>query len=95
MRLLTCNIICQTDTKNINTKSGSTMTVFVFKAFETDLDGARVPCFLETTDKKVAAHLAEQSPDIPLYVPFNRVNEYGGKDQFSVDPAILDNRLSF
>jgi len=92
MRLVTARIVAQLDDKTINSsKAGSSpTTIYCFKGFETDFDGARIPCIFETNSKKVADFLKEQSPDMDLYIPFTRTNEYMGKTQFSVDHAILN-----
>ena len=94
MKLVTCVIVERLKDKVFAAKEGkSASTIYQFKAFETDFDGARIPCLLETYNDDVRDFLENQSPSVPLYVPFSAHSEYAGKSQYRVTNDILHPQL--
>jgi hypothetical protein len=95
MKLLTCIIRKRQADKTFPAKDGKQATrIFVFDAFETDFDGARIPCTLETYDADICDFLENQQSDIPIYVPFSSDREYRGNHQYNVSKDVLHPSLN-
>lgn len=95
MKLLTCVIVARLDDKVFPAKDGKkASTIFQFKAFETDFDGARIPCLLETYNDDVRDFLENQPKDNVIYVPFSAQSDYAGKSQYRVTNDVLHPQLA-
>lgn len=94
MKLVTCVIVERLKDKVFPAKEGKKESIiYQFKAFETDFDGARIPCTLETYNDDVRDFLENQSSSVPLYVPFSGDSQYAGKSQYRVSNDILHPQL--
>jgi hypothetical protein len=95
MKLLSCIIRKRQTDKTFPAKDGKPATrIFVFDAFETDFDGARVPCTLETYNVDVCDFLENQQIDNPIYIPFSSEREWQGKYQYTVSKDVLHPSLN-
>lgn len=92
MKLVTVIVIDRLEDKVFPAKEAGKKptTVFQFKAFETDFDGARIPCRLETYNDDVRDFLENQISDTVLHVPFVSESQYAGKSQYRVSNDILN-----
>lgn len=94
MKLVTCVIVERLPDRNFPPKEGKkSFPLYQFKAFETDFDGARIPCLLETYNDDVRDFLENQSPSVPIYIPFSASTPYAGKEQYRVSNDILHPQL--
>lgn len=97
MKLLSCIIVERLKDANFTNKSDSTKknVKYRFKAFETDFDGARIPCELETFNDDVRDFLENQIADEMIYVPIilpdtsDKLRQFNGAIQYNVSKDIL------
>jgi hypothetical protein len=85
MKLVTV-LLSNFDVKTVGEKK---TTKYIFNAMETDLNGARIPCEIQTFNEdaknKLMSHCNSQEQ---IFIPFSSTNFYMGKNQYTVDSII-------
>lgn len=92
MRLVSVVILNkQFDVRQVGAKNSN---IYTFSAMETDLDGARIPCEIQTFKDDVKDFLLKRADSTTnLLIPFNSLSNYGNKNQYTVDPVLLNSNF--
>ena len=62
---------------------------YVFQAMETDLNGARIPCEIQTFNEDAKNKLMQFcNTQEQIFIPFSNQNFFMGKNQYTVDSII-------
>lgn len=85
MKLVTV-LLNNFDVKQVGEKK---TTKYIFAAMETDLNGARIPCEIQTFNEEIKNKLVSHcNTQEQIFIPFSSNNFYMGKQQYTVDSIL-------
>lgn len=85
MKLVTV-LLSNFDVKTVGEKK---TTKYIFNAMETDLNGARIPCEIQTFNEDAKNKLMQFcNIQEQIFIPFSSQNFFMGKNQYTVDSII-------
>jgi len=85
MKLVTA-LLSNFDVKQVGEKKTNK---YVFQAMETDLNGARIPCEIQTFNEDAKNKLMQFcNTQEQIFIPFSSQNFFMGKNQYTVDSII-------
>lgn len=85
MKLVTV-LLSNFDVKTVGEKK---TTKYIFNAMETDLNGARIPCEIQTFNEDAKNKLMQFcNTQEQIFIPFSSQNFFMGKNQYTVDSII-------
>lgn len=85
MKIVTA-LLSNFDVKQVGEKKTNK---YVFQAMETDLNGARIPCEIQTFNEDAKNKLMQFcNTQEQIFIPFSSQNFFMGKNQYTVDSII-------
>ena len=74
---------------DVKTAGEKKTTKYIFNAMETDLNGARIPCEIQTFNEDAKNKLMQFcNTQEQIFIPFSSQNFFMGKNQYTVDSII-------